>query len=605
MFLSSSIANSKTSRQLFAICGRLCGRQKCTPLPTVYPLSQLPDVFCDYFVSKVAAIRSELDQLPAPSAPSGQVSTLFSLPSFQPISESDLKIIIMKSKPTSCPLDPIPTPLLLECLDVLLPSITQIINDSLQSGVVPSLFKSAIVKPLLKKPTLDQNNLKNYRPVSNLMFLSKVLEKVVLQQLFSYLNAHDLIPHTQSAYRPNHCTESALIKVTSDILRALDGGDVSLLSLLDLSAAFDTIDHHILLQRLTSLYGISGTVLHWLSSYLSDRTQTVMIDEHTSKSSPLSFGVPQGSVLGPVLFILYTKPLSSLLQTHSVKHQSFADDTQLYDSVRPSQAHAAVQTVQTCITEVKQWMSENRLKLNDDKTEALLLCKKSDRSSNTLPQSLQVGSATISFSSHARDLGFIVSSDMSLDKQVSSICRSAFFELHKISLIRQYLSIQTTNTLVCAFVLSKLDYCNALLAGSPLYLINKLQKVQNSAARLVLKARKRDHATPLLQTLHWLPIQARIDYKISVLCYNFFSGSSPSYFSDLLTVYSPVRQLRSSSDDRLLCVPRIRTKTFGERTFPFRAATIWNSLPIHIKQAKTPQSFKRALKTYFFKSKFY
>ncbi|KAK7101513.1 hypothetical protein V1264_019887 [Littorina saxatilis] len=177
--------------------------------------------------------------------------------------------------------------------------------------------------------------------------------------------------------------------------------------------------------------------------------------------------------------------------------------------------------------------------------------------------------------------------------------RAAYFELHKISTICHTLSSQTTNTLVCAFVLSKLDYCNSLLSGCPLYLLHKLQKVQNSAARLILKARKRDHATPLLRTLHWLPLQTRIDYKLSTLCFNFFSGSSPAYFSELLTVYSPARQLRASSDCRILT--HTKTKTYGQRTFTFCAPTQWNSLPFHIHHSQSPQAFKRALKTHLFK----
>ncbi|WP_419629894.1 RNA-directed DNA polymerase, partial [Thiolapillus sp.] len=166
--------------------------------------------------------------------------------------------------------------------------------------------------PLLKKASLDPNNLKNFRPVSNLSFMSKVTEKVVLQQLLAYLTEHKLICPSQSAYRPHHSTETALLKITNDILLALDSGNVSLLTLLDLSAAFDTIDHCILLDRLQHMYGISGTALSWFSSYLTNRTQSVIVNDHISQVSSLSYGVPQGSVLGPILFILYTKPLSDL-----------------------------------------------------------------------------------------------------------------------------------------------------------------------------------------------------------------------------------------------------------------------------------------------------
>jgi hypothetical protein len=573
-----------------------------SPLPTVFPASQLPDVFIDFFTKKVADIRAELDQSALHSVNPSHVDVppACSLASFQPISENDLREIILKSKPTTCPLDPLPTPLLVENLDVLLPALTQIVNDSLSSGVFPSLFKTALVKPLLKKLNLDVNVLKNYRPVSNLSFLSKITERVVLKQLLLYLNFHDLIPHSQSAYRPSHSTETALLKVTNDILTALDGGDVSVLALLDLSAAFDTIDHVTLLGRLHTLYGISGSALAWFESYLIGRTQTVLVDGQRSVPAPLAFGVPQGSVLGPILFILYTKPLSSLIQSHSVSNQSFADDTQLYKPTPPADTHAAIQTIQTCILDVKSWMVENKLKLNDEKTEVLLCMKKSTTFPTSQPTSVQVANTDISFSSSARNLGFTISPNMTLDKHISNICRSAYFELRKISTIRHSLSAQTTNILVCSFVLSKLDYCNSLLSGCPLYLLHKLQKVQNSAARLVLKARKHEHVTPLLRALHWLPIQARIDYKLSTLCFQFFSGSSPAYFSQLLTVYTPARQLRSSSDSRILVIPHTKTKTYGQRTFTFCASTHWNSLPSHIRHSQSIQAFKRALKTHLF-----
>ena len=164
--------------------------------------------------------------------------------------------------------------------------------------------------------------MKSYRLISNLSFLSKVTENIVLSQLSAYLSANNLFPTSQSAYYPGHSTETAHLKAMKDILHALDDGDVSLLTLLDLSAAFDTIDT-ILLQRLEHLYGISGTPLNWFRSYLSNRTQTVIINNKLSQPSMLNFGIPQGSVLGPIFFILYTKPLTTLIRQHSIANQSF------------------------------------------------------------------------------------------------------------------------------------------------------------------------------------------------------------------------------------------------------------------------------------------
>ena len=598
-YRKKQIEESTNSRQIFDVCGKLCARIKDVTLPTLYSITTLPNMFCQYFIQKVADLRKHLDLSNITSYANDNVQTAFAFESFDPISEDELRKLILSSKPTTCPLDPIPTPLLFECLDILLPSIHAIINKSLVSGSVPSIFKSAIVRPLLKKSSLDPNNLKNYRPVSNHPFLSKILEKVVLKQLFSYLNSNHLVPTSQSAYRSFHCTETALLKVTSDILSSLDSSDFSVLTLLDLSAAFDTIDHGILLSRLYSLYGISGSALDWFSSYLSDRKLSVLVNDIYSDSASLSFGVPQGSVLGPVLFILYTKPLSTLLNSHSLSHQSFADDTQLYSSSSPDQLSSTLETVQDCVLDVKQWMTDNKLKLNDDKTEAILFRKKSTDSS-VLPKSIKICNSDISFSDSARNLGFIVSSDMSLDKHVSQVCRSAYFEIHRISTIRKFLTVQITNILVCAYVISKLDYCNSIFANCPQYILEKLQKVQNAAVRLVFRAKKQDHVTPLMKKLHWLPIEQRIKYKLASHCFNFFNNSAPSYFSNLLSVYTPTRTLRSSSDTRLLCIPKVNSVSYGERSFAYAAPSLWNSLPKPIRHCTTLQSFKRSLKTYLF-----
>lgn len=272
-----------------------------------------------------------------------------------------------------------------DCLDILLPHITTIINDSLSTGVFPLEYKSAIVRPLLKKNSLDPNCLKNYRPVSNLSFLSKLLEKIVLSQLLEHLNENNLLDPHQSAYRAGHCTETALLKVANDLLSALDKKHVSVLSLLDLSAAFDTIDHDILFSRLQTSFGISHSVLEWFISYLTDRTQKVCVNGLYSSTAPLTFGVPQGSVLGPVLFIMYTKPISAVIHEHSISHESFADDTQLNTSGSVSDLPDIIKSTQKCISDLKSWMIDNKLQLNDEKTEILLVVPPSLKNDPSLP----------------------------------------------------------------------------------------------------------------------------------------------------------------------------------------------------------------------------
>ena len=201
-----------------------------------------------------------------------------------------------------------------------------------------------------------------------------------------------------------------------------------------------------------------------------------------------------------------------------------------------------------------------------------------------------------------KNLGVTLDSRLSMKLQVSNICRSAYIELRRIASIRQFLTTDATKVLVCAFVLSKLDYCNSLLAGCSQKLLGKLQMVQNSAARLIFRVKKREHVTPYLRDLHWLPVQTRIEYKIASLTFNSITASCPPYLSSLLQLYTPSRRLRSASDTRILCVPRVRTVTFGERSFSYQSPTFWNKLPSDLRHLDTKQQFRQNLKTHLFRS---
>ena len=236
--------------------------------------------------------------------------------------------VIKESSNASCVNDPLPTKLLKSCLlDTLLPVITKIVNLSLHSGIFPDLYKTALVKPLLKKISLDPEVLKNFRPVSNLTFVSKLIEKVVASQFVSHVENNNLIEKFQSAYKPFHSTESALLCVSNDILHAIDNKHCVSLTLLDLSAAFDTIDHNILLNILRNDLGIQGVALQWFQSYLSKRSQCISTDNVQSEPLDVPYGVPQGSVLGPLLFCAYTNQLGLIIQKHNLKYHIYADDT--------------------------------------------------------------------------------------------------------------------------------------------------------------------------------------------------------------------------------------------------------------------------------------
>ena len=327
----------------------------------------------------------------------------------------------------------------------------------------PAIFKKAVVKPLLKKSSLDPNELKNYRPVSNLPFLSKILEKIVLSQLLSHLNHYKLLSPVQSAYRPHHSTETALLRMVNDILAALDQGKIATLALMDLSAAFDTIDHEILIQRLCNVFGLRDTVLSFIKSYLSNREQVVAVADCKSDPSYLKFGVPQGSVLGPILFIMYTQPLSNIISQSQINHVAFADDTQLYDYCCLPNVSSMLTKFEEGISHISSWMSANKLSLNPSKTEALLLSSPRNSVSDSLPSSIIVDGSIIEFSNSVKSLGVTLDSTLSMKDHVLNICKLSYYELRRISSVRRLLTLEATKTLVCSFVLSRLEYCNFLL----------------------------------------------------------------------------------------------------------------------------------------------
>lgn len=501
----------------------------------------------------------------------------------------------------TCELDPIPTKFVKDqCQEALIPSITKIVNESLSTGICPSIFKNALVKPLLKKPSLDTNILKNYRPVSNLSFISKLIEKCVIKQLQDHLEKNNLSEVYQSAYRSGHSTETALLKVSNDILRAVDDGKATCLVLLDLSAAFDTIDHQTLFTSLHDILGVRGLVLNWFSSYLSNRCQSVKINNTKSGSVELSYGVPQGSVLGPFLFCLYLLPLSHIIRKHGMELHIYADDTQLYcffDIKSSQEAIECTNKITQCVEDIQRWMTEVRLKLNDDKTEFLVICSPYHDKPKL---SFNLGHVNVSTSNSCRNLGVIFDSHLDFKLHVSSVCRSSFYHLRNIGSVRRYLTTDACEKLIHAFVTSKLDYCNSLLINLPKCVLAKLQKVQNVAARIVTKTKKFDHITPVIIELHWLPIALRVIYKLLLLTYKCLNDQGPIYLKDMISYYEPRVNLRSTNQ-KLLETRRYKLKNYGRRCFAYAAPIYWNSIPYDIRTAPSSSVFKKTLKTHLMK----
>ncbi len=289
----------------------------------------------------------------------------------------------------------------------------------------------ATVAPLLKKPSLDTSDLNNFHPISVVPFISKILEKAVFCQLQLFLNKNHISEVFQSGFKPFHSTESALLRVFNDIYTTTDAGDSVIL--LDLSAAFDTVDHTLLLSRLQSHVGIKGSVLNWFKSFLSERHFSVRIGNCTSSAAPLISGIPQGSILSPSLFSLYLLPLGSILRKFGVSFHFYADDSQIYLQIKRNDPSTLL-TLLSCLDEVKFWLSNNFLTLNDSKNEIIFF----GPSDKTEFNNSVLGNLSVFNSNCVRNLGVLIDSRLTLDKHVSSVIASSLFQLHSLSKIKHF-----------------------------------------------------------------------------------------------------------------------------------------------------------------------
>ncbi len=394
------------------------------------------------------------------------------------------------------------------------------------------------------------------------------------------------------------------------MLLAADAGHGSAVVLLDLSAAFDTIDHDVLLNRLNIHCGLADTTLSWFASYLRGRTQIVRIGSASSHSVTIQFGVPQGSVLGGTLFTIYICTLPSETDVEGVTIDGFSDDAQarIALSLRPdpssSQFKPPLSSLSSWCSNCDRFYLSNRVKLNIAKTVFFMAAPKNLQ--HLLPSApLSVGELSIPPVSQCRNLGVIFDSGLTMEPQVRSVCKSALYHLRLIARIRRFLSVSATKALVHALVLSRIDYCNSLYAGLPTKTLSSLQRVINAAARLTLRKSRRQSASPLLKELGWLPAKERIISKVTTLAYRsrLSPPLAPAYLSSLLSEQAPARSLRSSSTISL-SVPRVRLATFGQKSFSFIAPTLFNSLPPDVSGSPNLISFKAKLKSHLLHSAF-
>ena len=613
-------ASSGDSKTLYKKIDRLLGNVS-KDLPSHEDPALLAENFKNFFSEKVNNIRNnieaEAETITADNT-IGESPLSCEVPEFNcftPITLDEIQKLITKLSNKCCDVDPIPTFLLKKCSDVLSPIIHHIMNSSLRTSIFPAELKKAIVNPILKTSGADKDCLKNYRPVSNLSIISKLLEKVVLKQLNEHLDDNGLHSPAQSGYRPFHSCETLHVKMSDDIIGEIQDNNIVILVLLDLSAAFDTIDHGVLLEKLDKDYNIKDNAQKWFKSYLENRSFSVKVKNISSSFLSLMFGVPQGSILGPILFILYVKQLEMIAARYGISIKLYADDSQLYISfhpMKPCQFSDVIDRINTCLAEIKAWMVGNFMKLNEGKTELLLLGKTLVLQNCNLEVKLQFGSTTITPTEckgeNWKSLGVKLDSCLNMERQINSVRQSCYWTFNNIQRIGYYLDEKVKLMLVKQLIISKLDYCNALYMNLPKTRLNKLGSILNHCVRYVYNIKDMQlDLIPYYKRAHILTIDKRVFFKVCLLAYKVVYNIAPAYLSELVSMEIPTAsshntRTRPASDDLRMILPKVHKNKSSDRRFSVYAPESWNSLPYSIRCISSIESFKTRLKTHLFNS---
>ena len=404
------------------------------------------------------------------------------------------------------------------------------------------------------------------------------------------------------------------------------------LCLLDLRSAFDTLQHEILIQRLADI-GVRDKALEWFRSYLVDRTTSVKVNNSRSCCSLVKYGVPQGSVLGPTLFNVYCRPLGRIIRKHDISYHMYADDSQLYVDFSPCDEKTALANLQRCIQEVREWLRENFLLLNDKKTEVVIFGK------DATEKQLQIGKSVISSRSAATSLGCILDSKLNMSQQVSRVCKSANYYLHCIRKIRNFISMDACKLLVHTLVMVRLDYCNALLCGAREDVIRQLQsigilikirpyldkvtlrnlyftfvypyliycvevwgnacdthldpiiKIQKKCVRVITFSHYLEPTESLFKDLKILAFKKLVIQRILLLMFKHNIGIVPKPIASLFTKKSEIHNYNTRHCSSLH--PAIGKSEATYRTFSYHAILIWNYLSKLICTNVTLACFKK------------
>ena len=513
---------------------------------------------------------------------------------FRQINVNIAEAAIKKIKSPAEGVDKISITLLCKILPFVIHPLTDIFNTSLRTGIFPSMWKLAHVKPIPK--TQSPVAASDFRPISILPAVSKALEHIVHFQISSYVKASNLLDPFQSGFRSNHSTCTSLLKVTGDISEAMDNRLVTLLVLLDFSKAFQTVDHDILLAKLRHIFMFSTHSLSWLKSYLSDRQQCVTTANEMSRWKPINSGVPQGSVLGPLLFTMYTTDLPQNLLY--LKYHMYADDLQCYISSPPANIESTINLANKDLSNIVKWSLHNGLAINPAKSQCILIGSQPNLlrlNTPTMPL-VTLNGISLPYSTSVKNLGISINNHLTWDNHINVICKRAYSALHPLQRLKDLIPPTVKTRLVQTLVLSHLEYCDVLYDGCSGALSNKLQRIQNACVRYIFSLKRYDHLSQYYSKLNWSKLANRRKIHKLLLLYKIRANGEPSYLSNQFQSLSNSHALFTrASSTNILAIPPHKTD-FYAKSFTVSAIQAWNALPVDVRLSRSLGILKRKLK---------
>ena len=444
---------------------------------------------------------------------------------FKPITEAETKKIIRSLKSKSSGVDDIGGQFVKIAINHIAGPLTGIINACFKHRIFPDRWKNAIVKPIPKtnNPLLPTD----YRPISLLTVFSKIHEKAATYQIVLFLKESNQNDKNQSAYKSNHSTNTALLKITDDIYNAMDDSEVTVLVLLDYSKAFDTINHRLLYAKLKYL-GFHSSAVSWIISYLTGRKQKVKTLSDESGWEEVKNGVPQGSVLGPLLFSILVHDISTYIPNS--QYHMYADDTQIYYHCILEKIHETIIKINEDLKKVCEFSDKNCLKINPDKSNFIVIgTKKQTDKAKALVLKVKVNNVEIERKTITKNLGVYFDENMNWQKQISEITRKANFKLRQLYRFKRFMTQKCKHRVIETYVLSQLNYCDSIYQGATQQCKGKLQKLQNSCIRFICSLKRRDHITPHIKSLNILNIESRTKCHALMQMHKIIKKTAPSY----------------------------------------------------------------------------